>query len=483
MLLTYKSISPIDSMNSNYLLISKITRSYFVMGLILYPIILFYWLDSFNYYNLLNIASWLTYAYLLWSCVNKDESYFTPRRLTLTVLVYTSIFVMLYLQMSFYYTGNIFLFSELDARVYYALASRMKDMGFVDAINYVSQRWKYDDWGAPMTLAFLMKIVPYKAFVNFVYIMMNCICVLCLFDIGQKIGMTRKYSYMGALTYGIASYGIFFMGSFLKEDILLFLVIISFFLLYQYKSKQNLLYLAGGGFSSLLIIFFRVPVALFVWVAYATLLLFDGRSHVKKALFFFLFFVVGIMGAGLVLYSSSRYANSGNVTQSYSYVTTTLFQKLTSTAGALIGPFPTLFQISTVKFTSKPMFGAGLLFKFLLFFPFWKGLVYCLKSRAVEIYPLFLFVVIEMAGLCIVFDGLELRKAIPHLAFFILAAFWYMDRFDKDTDEGIRATPYYYWTYMGMRISIIAVFVLTLTWNVLLRIPGVQHIIMFSTDQ
>ena len=138
MLLTYKSISPIDSMNSNYLLISKITRSYFVMGLILYPIILFYWLDSFNYYNLLNIASWLTYAYLLWSCVNKDESYFTPRRLTLTVLVYTSIFVMLYLQMSFYYTGNIFLFSELDARVYYALASRMKDMGFVDAINYVS---------------------------------------------------------------------------------------------------------------------------------------------------------------------------------------------------------------------------------------------------------------------------------------------------------------------------------------------------------
>ena len=98
-------------------------------------------------------------------------------------------------------------------------------------------------------------------------------------------------------------------------------------------------------------------------------------------------------------------------------------------------------------------------------------------------FPLFLFAVIEMVGLCIVFDGLELRKAMPHVAIFILAAFWYMDRFDRDTGEEIRATPYYYWTYMGMRASILLVFALTLTWNVLLRIPGVQHIIMFSTDQ
>jgi hypothetical protein len=88
-----------------------------------------------------------------------------------------------------------------------------------------------------------------------------------------------------------------------------------------------------------------------------------------------------------------------------------------------------------------------------------------------------------MLGLCIVFDGLELRKAMPHISLFILAAFWYMDRFDRDINEEIRATSYYYWTYMGLRASIIAVFLLTLTWNLLLRIPGMQHIILFSTDQ
>ena len=197
----------------------------------------------------------------------------------------------------------------------------------------------------------------------------------------------------------------------------------------------------------------------------------------------FLFAIVFVLTIGLASYSSTRYANSGDVTDSYQYVTTTLFQKAVSSLGALIGPFPTLFQISTVKFTSKPLFGAGLLFKFLLFFPFWKGFLYCLRTKAIAVYPLFIFTVLEMLGLCIVFDGLEFRKAMPHISLFILAAFWYMDRFDRDINEEIRATSYYYWTYMGLRASIIAVFLLTLTWNVLLRIPGMQHIILFSTDQ
>lgn len=470
-------------MNSNYLLISKITRSYFFMGIALYLFIFFYWLDSFNYYNILNVATMLSYVYLLWTCINKEETYFTNRRLFLTVFLYTLIFTTLYLLMSYFYTGNTFLLSEFDSRAYEQHSFRMKDMNFTDAIAYISQVWGYDDWGAPMSMAFLLKLVPYKLFVNFCYIVMNTLCALMLYSIGRTLMMTRGYAYMAALSYATASYTMFFLGSYLKEEILCFLVITSFYLLYQYQKSQNLLYLTVGGFTSLLIVFFRVPVALFIWLSYASLLLLGSKGHIKRMLFFFLFAIVAVLAVGFIVYSSKRYANSGDVTNSYQYVTTSLFQKAVSSLGALVGPFPALFQITSVKFTQKPMFGAGLLFKFLLFFPFWKGLVYCLKSRAVETYPLYLFAVIEMMGLCVVFDGLELRKAMPHVAIFILAAFWYMDRFDRDTDEGIRATPYYYWTYMGMRISILAVFALTLTWNVLLRISGVQHIFMFSTDQ
>lgn len=464
-------------------LISRIIRSYFFIGITLYLIIFFYWLDSVNYYNILNVAALLSYAYLLWACINKDDNYFTERRLWLTVFLYSMVMVALCLQMSFFYVGNTFLFSEVDAKVYSRMADKLKDMEAWNALGYIARVWGYDDWGAPVTMAFMLKIVPHKFFVNFCYIIMNSTASLCLFSIGRTLKMTRKYSYMAALAYGTASYTIFFMGSFLKEEILCFLVIVSFYMLYKYHENGHLPYLAAGGLASLLIVFFRVPIALFVWLSYASLLLLGYKGHIRRMLFILLFAVVGVSAAGLMLYSSARYANNGDVAGSYQYMTTTVFQKAVSSLGALIGPFPTLFQVTTVNFTAKPLFGAGVLFKFLLFFTFWRGFVYCLKARIVEAYPLFVFALLEMIGLCIVFDGLELRKAMPHIAIFIMAAFWYMDRFDRDATPEIRSTRYYYWTYRGVTASTIIAAFMTLVWNVLLRIPGVQHIIMFSTDQ
>lgn len=470
-------------MNIQVTMLSKTIRAYFLAGLFSYLIIFLYWLDSFNYYNILNVAVLLSYTYLLWMCINKDEEFFTSRRLWLTVFLYTLPFTALYLQMSFFYTGNTFLFSERDARVYEYLAFRMKDMGFTNAITYISHKWNYDDWGAPMCMSFLLKIIPNKLFVNFCYVVLNSLSALCIFSIGVSFKMTRKYAYLAALSYAISSYSIFYMGSFLKEELLCFLVICSFYSLYRYKNTNNLLYLAAGGFTSLLIAFFRVPVMLFVWLAYASMLILGSKSHIRRTLFLLLFAIVSVLAIGFVAYSSLRYANSGDVNHSYQYVNTTIFQKAVSSVGALAGPFPTLFQISTIPFTSKPLYGAGVLFKFLLFYPFWKGFILCMKTRMVEMYPLFLFAIMEMVGLCLVVDGLEFRKAMPHVALFILCAFWYMDRFDKDTNEEIRATPYYYWTYKGLSASIMLVFLITLAWNVLLRIPGVQHIILFSTDQ
>ena len=469
--------------NNQHLLVSRIIRNYLVIGVTSYIILFFYWLDSMNYYNVLNVWALLSYAYLLWMCINKDEEYFTSRRLWLTVFLYTLLFTALYLQMSYFYTGNTFLFSESDASAYEHHAFHMKDRGFTKAITYISHIWGYDDWGAPMSMAFLLKIIPNKLFVNFCYVVLNSLSALCIFSMGTSLKMSRKYAYLAALSYAIASYTIFFLGSFLKEEMMCFLVIASFYMLYQYQRRQKMLYLAIGGMTSLLIVFFRVPIALFIWLSYASILLLGDKGHIKRMLFMFVFVFIAIIAAGLVMYSSNLYANNGDVTHSYQYVTTTLFQKTVSSVGALVGPFPALFQISTVPFTAKPLFGAGLLFKFLLFFPFWKGFILCMKTRAVEMYPLFLFAIMEMVGLCLVFDGLELRKAMPHVALFILCAFWYMDKFDKDTTEEIRATPYYYWTYKGLSASMMVVFLVTLTWNVLLRIPGVQHIILFSTDQ
>ena len=451
-------------------LLYKTNRAYLVTGLTLYLIIFFYWGNSVNFYNILNAGVFLSYAYLIWISMDKDDEYYSNRRLAITVFTYSLLFVFLYLLMSYTYTGNTFIFSEIDARLYERLSFHIKDMKLSQATSYLSHVFDYDDWGAPIGMALLLKIVPNKLFINFCYILIGTLNALSLFSIGKKL-MTKRYAYISSLAYAISSYSIFFMGSFLKEEMMIMIVLFSFYFLYKYRDTKDLFYLIAGGFFSFLLIFFRVPVAIFIWVSYASYLLFGNKSHLQKGLFAILFILVLVIATGLIQYSTDRYANSGDVTNSYAVTTTTLFQKIVLSSGAIIGPFPALLQISSQSINYKPLFGAGLLYKFLITFAFWKGAIYCFKSKKAEVYPIFLFTILEIVGLVIVFDGLELRKAMPHMPIITLAAFWYMSSFDEDTNSEIRKSPYYYWTYQGFTLATCLVFVMTLAWNTLIRIP------------
>ena len=280
--------------------------------------------------------------------------------------------------------------------------------------------------------------------------------------------MPRKYGFMATLIYTISSYSVFFMSSMLKEETMTFLVIISFFFFYKYLTNKNPINIILGLGTSLFIIFFRVPLTIFIWIVFAGSLLMWSKSHIKKGLIVFLIFIASGAILGLVQYSSIRYVDN---TSAYVYQSTSLFQKIVSSVGALIGPFPSLLQLSSQRVTYKSMYAPGLLYKFFLFFPFWKGFVFCIKSKSIEVAPLFMFSIIEMLALTVVFDGLELRKAMPHLALFILAAFWYISRFDEDTTDDIRKSSYYYWTYLECSFCIWLAFIVTLAWNTMVRVP------------
>ena len=294
---------------------------------------------------------------------------------------------------------------------------------------------------------------------------MNTIGAYCLFYIGKSI-MSKQYAFICTLSYAISSYSIFFMSCFLKEETMIFLVITSMYFLYRYRETKNLMFIVFGGFLSLLIVFFRPPVAIFVWIAYSTLLLFGNKSNVIRGGFIIIGLSIFALAANMVQYSADRYAHGGEITTSYMFTTTSLFQKIILYTGAFIGPFPQLLQ-TTQALTYKSLFGAGLLFKFLLFFPFWKGFIYAIKSKSYDVYPLFMFALLEIVGLSIALDGLELRKAMPHIPLFILAAFWFMDKYDEDADDAVQNTPYYIWTQREFNICIVMVLVATIAWNTL----------------
>lgn len=448
-------------------LLYRLNRAFLLGGIILYIIVYFYLGGDFSSYNVLNAVTFISYSYLIWICMDKNDDYFTNNRLGMTVFLYSVVFVALYLLMSYTDSDYVLLFNGLDAMDYEIMSARMKDMGFPAMFNYMSNIFGFDDWGAPLVMAVMLKFIPSKFFFIFCQILMNVVGALCLFSISKSI-MPKKYGYMATLVYAISSYTIFFLSSMLKEEMMALMVIVCFFFLYRYRERKDPFYILVGGGISLLIIFFRVPIAVFVWLVYAITILLDSKGHVQRGLVVILIIAGFVLSVSMVQYSSDRYVSS---VATYMYDSTSLFHKVVLSVGALLGPFPDLLQLSSKSITYRPMNAPGTLYKFFLFFPFWKGLIYCLRSKATEVVPIFLFCLLEIAGLVSVFDGLELRKAFPHLSLYILAAFWFMSRFDIDTTEEIRCSRYYYWTYKGFTASIIIVFVATLAWNIMVRTP------------
>ena len=80
-------------------------------------------------------------------------------------------------------------------------------------------------------------------------------------------------------------------------------------------------------------------------------------------------------------------------------------------------------------------------------------------------FPLFTFVFLEMLGLSVALDGLELRKALPHIPFFIIAAFWFMFKYDDNVDNEVLNSPYYIKTNRMLNGCIFFVVVAALIWN------------------
>lgn len=91
--------------------------------------------------------------------------------------------------------------------------------------------------------------------------------------------------------------------------------------------------------------------------------------------------------------------------------------------------------------------------------------MYCIRARHAIAYPLFVFAILEMSGLALVADGLELRKALPHIPIYILAAFWWMSEYDEDVDELIYQTRYYVWSRRIFNLCVIFILFTTIVWN------------------
>ncbi|MBO7562381.1 MAG: glycosyltransferase family 39 protein [Bacteroidales bacterium] len=439
-------------------LLKRINKVYIVSGILLYLILFFYWKFPLSPYNALILVTFTAFSAVVYRSLTINEEKLTSRRLAITVFVFSFVFVALYLLISYYYTGNTFIFSEQDARIYEELSYKIKDMPNKDIIYYLTviEDLEYDDLGAPIVMSYLMKIVPSKEFINLFFIILNTISAWMLFSIGRSL-MSKRYAYTASLAYSISSYTIFFMGSFLKEILLLFLVIACIFCLYRHKATKHTRNIVLGLVMSALLFFFRPAVTFGLWLAYLVYYLFVEKRRVLVIFFSVFGILIIYLAFRLIVENYYRYSTGGESVN----VTSSFFNRLVFILGGLIGPFPHLLQTGD-EITFKPLYGPGLMYKLFLFFAFWKGVFYSFKKRDHDVLPMIAYVVLESLGLIIAMDSLELRKALPHFPFFLLVAFWWIDKYDKSRGGMFKKTDsLWFIIYTAASIFII------LGWNIL----------------
>ena len=454
-------------------LIKSTTLAYICIGTLLYMLLQLHVAESRNYYSLVNMVQFVMYAMLLLWNIGRREQYYTSGRLGYMVFIFSAVVGVMYLNMSYYYAENVYFWDYNDPWAYYLLDMKIidNDVSFSDMpdfIQSVHRRWGYSDWGACMSQSIFLKIIPSKYFLYFSQTMLCTLGALMMFDACRKI-MHREYAFLAALSFATASFTIFYCVSFRKEIMMMFIVIASFWLFYRYIDKKRKRFLILAFLVSMFLLLFRPAVAALLWVAMFSYFLLDYWNKGKIITIIFAVIIAAGLSFSIIYESINHYTNGGDLSSNENYVGATSFSILTSTIGALIGPFPQMVQYDNNTMSQLPIYGNGLLFKYLLFVAFWSGFVLCIKKQIAAVLPLYVFCILEMVSLAVVNDGLELRKALPHIPTFYFAAFWFVSIFDKPKEDNVKERVGYPVPFLKsntvFRLLVVMVFVSTLIWD------------------
>ena len=354
--------------------------------------------------------------------------------------------------------------------MYFLMDERLlnHEIAFFDIPSFITSTygWGFADWGANMSQMLFLQLIPSRYFYFFMQTVVGTIGALMLFDICGKI-MKKEHAFIASLSYSIASFSVFYHCSFRKEHIMVFVIISGYWFFYKYLSNKKIIYLLLALFVSLFVLLFRPVVTILIWVAFFSYFVANGWGSSKMIPTLFALFIISSLAFSFIYDSIDHYTAGGDVTQNENYAHATTFSIMVSSIGVLIGPFPQLLFLKNLVASQIPLYGSGLLFKFFLFVFFWRGFVASIKNRVSTVLPLYVYCILEMVALAVVNDGLELRKAMPHISIFYIAAFWYISKYDSEV-EADDSKPYiipYVQTKHVWFITACFVFVASIFWN------------------
>ena len=285
------------------MLLKRTIYIFVLIGVFLY-VFLFCFCDNIvNYYNYVNIVVFVMYSMLLMWSVEREENFYTFPRLGISVFVFSLFVVSLYLDLSFFYTNNSFFWDYTDPYVYFRMDEKLlnHEIPFVEMPAYIATTygWGFDDWGANISQMLFLYLIPSRYFFFLMQIVLSSIGALFLFDICSKI-MQKEHAYIAALSYSISSFTIYYLCSFRKENIMVFIILLCFWLFYRYLSSKKMSVLILAIVSTFPLLYFRPVIIALILVAFFSYFVSNNWGSSKMIPLLFVLIIVLVMAFSFI---------------------------------------------------------------------------------------------------------------------------------------------------------------------------------------
>ena len=220
--------------------------------------------DNFYLY-ILNFTSTLTYLILL-LLVTHNKIHLKTNALIFIIFVNNLLFVGLYNASFFFKHENFFAFAAVDSLQYHSIATNMAGSSFLNSFHFIPQHWDIDDYGFPIFVSLIYRVINSPLAVNFVNVAINAVTIFFMYKIGISF-LTKRYAQFAAVVFGASTYSIFFQSSGLKEPLMIFLITGSFYYYYKYTHFNKNIYLIFSVLWCLSVFLFRVPLVYFIIIS------------------------------------------------------------------------------------------------------------------------------------------------------------------------------------------------------------------------
>ena len=390
---------------------------------------------AFCMMTLVTIFSFVTQVLLIMNYSRMSKVSCTSLELFVIVLLYSIFLGTIFMLVSYYYDGDTFVFSKSDALLYYDTGLRAIEKGYIENARYIINKYEYEEWGGLLSISFIMSILPFKIFLNAIYMSLGAISSVMIFRIGKHF-MPNTYAFCGALAYGTSSYMVFFYCACLKETIFVFFVISAMYFFYRSILDGSRWALLGTLICLAAIVFFRPAVTVFLVMSFIAYYVIKQRGK-AVSIFLFLIVAIGIVSSFAFmqgLLDSYTLGDQEQLVQNRGHDSYTgTFNFYVACFAAVFGPFPTLFPTVSVTPSLTNFYGAGLIYRLFVIITFWIGIFFAVKNRNIDFIPLVLFVLVEMSATAYLTASLELRKVLPHMPFMYILMFYGLHQCKTDT--------------------------------------------------